>query len=473
MHRSRLDLYSEELFLFSKKVQFLFLFEFLLICLVGFELYKIALLVILVLFCIFFIRFFFENPLALLLIFLFSILAGAIEDLNFGSKNSQFSFVDFLFPLLILLYLVLFIFKRKYDFPDPFLFLKINFLLFILWGCFTLIIAPDLKLAIGYLRNYFAGFIVFVFSLAVLKDDRSIRRTLIAIIIWGLVLAFIELYIVLSLGGLSEGLMKIFFTKNLLATSWGKSNYLAAFFVFIIPLTIGYLLSVKNRATRFALIFALGVMFTAILITLSKGGILSLFLALIILFSKTVKIKTLAPIIVLVFLVIIVLIVNPMTSLVLEGFVKLDSNFSTMTRINFYKDAWNIFLENPITGIGLGNLGYYAKFKISASASAHNLFLGLLGEAGIIGALFFLLLLGKMFLILLKNYINEKEDNIKIFQWAGISAFIGVLAHSMMEPNFEGFQFGVIFWTVIPLFLKISNLSPSEKQNFFSRGNKL
>lgn len=41
----------------------------------------------------------------------------------------------------------------------------------------------------------------------------------------------------------------------------------------------------------------------------------------------------------------------------------------------------------------------------------------------------------------------ETNENNKVLLWAFFSAIVGVYIHSMMEPNFEGFQFSLVFWT--------------------------
>jgi O-antigen ligase len=151
---------------------------------------------------------------------------------------------------------------------------------------------------------------------------------------------------------------------------------------------------------------------------------------------------------------------NPMTRAMFEGVSKVESSFSYMSRLNFYEDAWKIFLENPITGVGFGNLGFYSMFKFTkAVASAHNIVLGMLGETGLVGALLFMSLIIYSLTACFKNYIKETNEKNKILLWSFISAFLGVLVNSMIEPNFEGWQFSMIFWASIAVFLSVGNLS--------------
>lgn len=126
------------------------------------------------------------------------------------------------------------------------------------------------------------------------------------------------------------------------------------------------------------------------------------------------------------------------------------------------------FLENPILGVGLGNLGYHSKFIISVHASAHNIILGLLGETGLIGCILFISLLLSNFFYLLKSYSKESNPTIKLLIWAFISSFIGCVVHSMIEPNFEGFQFSVLFWSALSVFIRLVKLPELSKLSLVS-----
>lgn len=406
---------------------------------------------------------FFKTPFAILHAFLLSILAGALETVKISTTKSSIAFVDVLFPILIAVYFLRLFLQEETESRNKYFLITSLFGIYLLWSLMTVFIAVDFTLALAYWRNYFAGFILFLFSLLVVRSAKQVKLSIILLITWGIILALLEFSVIITLGGTSEGLMKLFFTKNLLATSWGKSNYLAAFYVLIIPFTIGFLLASKSKITKILLSFSLILMFSAILITLSKGGILALGIALTVFIIKALKPRTIIPILIVVILATIIMLLNPLTAVIFEGLTQVDNSFSTMTRINFYIDTWNAFLAHPITGVGLGNLGFYALFKISASASAHNIILGLLGETGIVGALIFLPMLGYSYFTMIKTYLNEKNERIKILLWAFISSFTGVLVHSMIEPNFEGFQFAVMFWTSLAVFLRLSELSNEEK----------
>lgn len=420
--------------------------------------------VLVILGCIFSIPifiFFFEKPVYLLCTLVLSILAGSIGEVKLGGKIPQILYVDLFFPILF----VIFIFRTLFESESEkkYHLIAIILSIFLVWGCLSFFIAVDKLRFLLIWKSYFYGLVFFLYTYWFVKTPKDIKATLIIFILFGIILAFIEFSIVIDLGGLQQGLIGLFIKKNLLATSWGKSNYLATFYVLIIPLTIGYFLVVKSIRYKLLIATSILIMFSALILTLSRGGIVALGIALVFLLSRILRPKTFLPIFFTMILVGTILFLNPLTSVLFERLATFETSFSYMTRVNFYKDVWQMFLDNPVVGVGIGNLGYHSTFVIVAHSSAHNIILGLLGETGIPGALLFISLLIYIVFYFVKSFSNEKNHSTKILLWSFLSSIVGVYIHSMMEPNFEGFQFSILFWTALALFVKYTELHQSAK----------
>lgn len=66
------------------------------------------------------------------------------------------------------------------------------------------------------------------------------------------------------------------------------------------------------------------------------------------------------------------------------------ADFSLLYRLNFFLAGINIFIENPITGIGLSNYRHVSgNYGASYSDYSHNTFISILAETGIIGFIMF------------------------------------------------------------------------------------
>ncbi|MCK9424695.1 MAG: O-antigen ligase family protein [Ignavibacteriaceae bacterium] len=435
-----------------KDFKYLFILElFLLSIFVAFDYVPVLIIfAILLIFPSFY--FFYEKPILLLELLLFSILAGSVGTMKLGGKIPQILFVDMLFPVVLFFFVVKGINGSINS--EGISKITLLFFAFLLWGLLSFFLDTDKLRVLLSWKSYFAGFVCFLFAYNVLETHGQLIRYLILLILWGIILSIIEFYITLELGGIRSGLVGLFLKKNLLATSWGRSNYLATFYVFILPIATGFFLIAKPFKLKIFAAISILFMVTGLILTLSRGGLLALGIAMLIFFARVMKLKTFIPIIIFLLLVTIILVINPLTNVLFAGLGAVEKSNSYFSRLNFYKDVWRMFLENPITGVGLGNLGLHAKFVVHNFASAHNIVLGLLGETGIVGAFLFVSVLIGTFLKSFKYYISAVNETNKIVLWAIISSTIGVLIHSFMEPNFEGFQFSMFFWTSIGVFFR-------------------
>ncbi len=432
---------------------FLLIFEFLLITIFALFGFSILVIVLLALFSLIIIYFSFNYPLLPLGMLLFSIFLDLPEILGTTDKGSFISILSIVFVYVIIFLAIKSLqgWNANHRFPK----IGLLWLTFLFISALTIPNAINQTLALSVWRNFFAGFICFILAYYSLQKEKDIKILLTLLIIWGTTLALIELITLFQLGGIRTGIIRIFFQKNLIETSWGKSNYLAAFHVLMIPIAIGTLFLTSSKKIKLLLLSGIGIMLTGIIITLSRGAILSLAIGLLIFMLKVIDKKYILSVIFAIFSFIIVLLINPLTYVLFERLLIFEKSISYFSRIHFFEKVWDIFLNNPILGVGLGNLGYYTTYSDYQQLSAHNIILGLLGETGILGSLTFFTLIVYSIIIILRNYKSESNGNLKIFKFASLCGLLGVLIHSMMEPNLEGYQFSIIFWTFIALYLKL------------------
>ncbi len=117
-----------------------------------------------------------------------------------------------------------------------------------------------------------------------------------------------------------------------------------------------------------------------------------------------------------------------------------DPNNIGVSRKNLWKDNIEYFLENPISGIGIANSKQIFYFIAPSSVkyySPHNTYIEILSETGILGALFFLIIVFRSFFSGMSFYYKK----IIIFNFAGVFII------SLFESNFTPGQ--AVF---IPLF---------------------
>jgi hypothetical protein len=120
-------------------------------------------------------------------------------------------------------------------------------------------------------------------------------------------------------------------------------------------------------------------------------------------------------------------------------------------RIGTFQASFNIWKEYPITGIGLGLTSYHKEFELSFSDTS---MMAVLGEAGIIGAIAFLLLFFYIFLysynyLKLKDEKIENDPEIRIIQAIPIYLFGYLFCTNFLVSN-QIINTG--FWEFFPIF---------------------
>ena len=406
----------------------------------------------------------FSFPVVAVHFLIFSILVDSLIPIKNYSGGPSILFAEFFLVVLSGVAFIRFLLnaEKRSDIP----LLMMIWIPFLLWILATgLLIGVDKFRVVSYWKNYYAGFFAFSLTYYAIKSKFHLKSLIAGIIIWGLILSLFEIKVLFDLGGFAIGIVGLFLKKNLLTLGWGRSNYLAAFFVVIIPISIGYLIYTKSKKLKIFITTAIILMSFAMILTLSRGGILALLIALLILFSRVLKARTFVPFLLVFLLISIVILVNPLTYVLIERISSFETSGSYFSRIDLYKEVWGIFLQHPITGVGLGNLGYHGTFVLppDASPAAHNIILGALGETGIIGALFYITLIGTLLVNIYSRFKIENEDALKIFRWCFISSIAGGLLHALVEPTLDGLQFSIIFWTLAGISAKLYLLKTSNE----------
>lgn len=109
-------------------------------------------------------------------------------------------------------------------------------------------------------------------------------------------------------------------------------------------------------------------------------------------------------------------------------------------RFIWWDTALEMFRNSPLNGVGWGNYGYsFAQFKtmpVLNSLFAHNLFLQMLAETGLLGALFFVLLFAFSVFKYIKLIRDPESRRYRVFNFAMLAAVLGLAAVNMTDFSF-------------------------------------
>lgn len=201
---------------------------------------------------------------------------------------------------------------------------------------------------------------------------------------------------------------------------YGQPNPYAGYLLTVIPLAIALLLVVREESLpKRPLLVAAGALVAALLMTLSRGGMLGLAGAS----ALTVLLRSWAWRRLLWVVVLVGLLLSPALSYDLvpipggdEGgpfaefgifdprFVKTTpQNWSVVERMALWYSAWHIWQDSPWLGIGIGNFrAVYPDYALPTwefgQEHAHNYYLNILTETGVVGLTAYLVLLFSFFL---------------------------------------------------------------------------
>jgi O-antigen ligase len=217
-------------------------------------------------------------------------------------------------------------------------------------------------------------------------------------------------------------------------------NTLAGYLIMIIPL----LLINKNRIW-----FIIPLSF-ALLLTQSLGAFLSLFLVLGIYFYLKNKLEMKGIFFLFGLLIIIGLVFIARVSTQKQH---LQPIFSTVMRLSYWKDALRMIGARPLIGVGLGN------FNLVQSRYAHNSYLQIWAEMGILGIASIIWLIIVVFKSALKNIKASLNKNLIISLFAANAAF---LIHNLVDFSFFLPEVSLIWWVMLGLLYANCTLADKE-----------
>jgi O-antigen ligase len=293
---------------------------------------------------------------------------------------------------------------------------------FFLVQLFSLVNAIDFKQGINTLRVFCQWGLLYFLVVNLLYKDRFVLKALRFYALTGWVASLVIMSQFLT--GYSQLVRgEGFITGRMIPRLHGvfvDANVFAAYMVTLIPLCFAFLHNSQKRKQKILWIISLMFYGTAFILAFSRSGILGLLVALIILLLFYPKLR---PVIFKVSVTVILLLTMlfvwgsnryPLLSLgfqpFFKGFTDLRPHTSGGLHLWLYDTAWEIFLHNPLFGVGLGNFHHnilkYSElnpsgFQLFNSASqrgitvpTHSSWLQILAETGIVGfTIYFLIVI--------------------------------------------------------------------------------
>ncbi len=326
--------------------------------------------------------------------------------------------------------------------------LKLPLILFLLALSISIIFSIDKINSLRELYKYISG--VLIFLVAVSLDYKKKIRVVKAIILAGFLISLLAIYQYFF--GFRHVLD--YLARNKASSSFAL-DYIQCkrvYFPFVSPNTLGgylaiiipLILALWDRKKRIFLnplfFFLISVLF-ALLLTKSLGALLSISLGLIIYFYLQENLDKKRVLFIGGLLIIMGLVFLLRQTATRRHILP---TFSLVMRLNYWKDTLQIIKIAPWQGLGLGNLNLvFARY-------AHNSYLQIWAEMGILGIASFLWLI----IAVLKSTLKNIKDSSNKKLMAGlITANAVFLIHNLIDFSFFLPEVCIIWWVILGLAL--------------------
>lgn len=265
---------------------------------------------------------------------------------------------------------------------------------------------------------------------------------------------------------------------------YGNYNHFAGLVELILPLPLAYLLFARIKFEQ-RLIWLLSVVLLALALIFSgsRGGILALGIQLLTMMliagreqKRSVSNESgfagnkliVSGALVAVLLLALWIGYEPLSKrfgLLRQG----TSEYSLVTRTEYWQGAWRMFLDHPVAGVGLGAFptAYPAYGRSSVKnerlEQSHNDYLQLLSDAGLIGGLIGLWFLFELFAVARRQLrqLDQMRSQDRASLLGGYVALLGIAVHSVLDFNLQIAANALLFLLVLAL--TVTHKSPKEE----------
>jgi len=243
----------------------------------------------------------------------------------------------------------------------------------------------------------------------------------------------------------------VFFLDRIWA-SFGTPNAFGCYLATLLPFAMAYpFIKVQSKKLRFLSALLTILLFVCLILTISRGSWFA-FISSVIFMSLWLP-----------YLGVIVLGLGALIAFALSynGMFLRErlSNFffftdlSSLDRHMMWGAALNMIKAHPLVGLGLGtfmfNFKNYVEDKSHYIAYAHNCYLQIAAEIGIIGLIAFLSILGAYFYTGIK-VLNKSPRTLNWYiLLASLASILGYCVQMVVDTTFYSLDLGTLFWLIL------------------------
>lgn len=244
---------------------------------------------------------------------------------------------------------------------------------------------------------------------------------------------------------------------------FGNPNIFAEYLVMMVPLTVALFWSTKRDTVKIFYFILFGIQVLALFMTMSRGGWIGLAVAamVFIFFVKRKLLLFAIPAGAFGFLLL-------PASIVARFFTIFNlSDSSTSYRFKIWEITGEVIRDNFFVGVGLGHQPFKYTFESYIRTMpifhAHNSFIEIFAELGLVGFVLFCLFMISIFVVLLKYPLASSDTYERVVGASLIGSFSGMMVHGMFENIFYMTKITTSFWILLGLTYGLARMSKGRK----------
>lgn len=229
-------------------------------------------------------------------------------------------------------------------------------------------------------------------------------------------------------------------------------NGLAAYINLVVPFCLAFALRGTDQGVRTLSKWCLALASVALLLTQSRGGLLAYVAILMVSVymlapDRKTRIRRMA------LALVVCLLAAAVAGLFFQRLGEID-DYTAVSRLAIWGGAFTVFARAPVVGAGFGNLrplmGGLLGLPEGWMGDAHNLYLELLAESGLVGLIAFAFLIVSALRAARRCMRHSRDDFAWLTGLAAFAALCGVLVHGTVDYLFHTTpQVAALFFLVL------------------------